>query len=144
MPPSSARFGDVYPLHRLRVLSSIQQSFSDGYPVQFHVAGKLTHGHPVGTRATSVRLHLPQCFLQVLSLTYFLHESIRAGWTFGSMRRRERFGRFLSRFRGFTPGRGREVQFHLEVLPPVVPEIHGLLATPRVRAFSVAGYYALC
>ncbi len=55
------------------------------------------------------------------------------------MRRRERFGRFSSRLRGFTLGRGMEVQFHLGILPLVAPEIHVLLAAPLVRAFSVAG-----
>ena len=52
------------------------------------------------------------------------------------MRRRERFGLFPSRLPGFTRGRGREVQFELDLLPPVVLETHGLLTAPLVRAFS--------
>jgi hypothetical protein len=32
--------------------------------------------------------------LQVFSLTYFLHPSVRAGWPFGVMHRRGRFGLF--------------------------------------------------
>jgi len=69
---------------------------------------------------------------------------MRSSWVFGSMRRRERFGWVPSRFRGFTPRRGREVQFHLGLLPLFTPEIHVLLTSPLVRAFSVTGYYALC
>ena len=52
------------------------------------------------------------------------------------MRRRERFALFPSRLLGFTPGRGRKVQFKLDILPPVVLETHGLLTAPLVRAFS--------
>src|SRR4029077_12897118 len=77
-----------------------------------------------------------QCFLQVFSLTYFLHQSIRAGWAFGSMYHPKRFSLSPSRFAGFTRWRGREVQFSLDVLLPVAPEIHFLLASPLVRAFS--------
>src|SRR5690349_7755052 len=46
-------------------------------------------------------------------LTYFLHQSIRAGWAFGSTYRGERFGLFPSAV-GFTRWRGREVQFSLQ------------------------------
>jgi hypothetical protein len=52
------------------------------------------------------------------------------------MNRQERFGLFLACLTGFTLGLGMEVQFHLDVLPPVAPEIHGLLASPLVRAFG--------
>src|ERR1700722_1308160 len=70
------------------------------------------------------------------SLTYFLHPSIRAGWAFGLIHHRGRFGLFPSRFAGFTRWRRREVQFGLGILPHVAPEIHVLLAAPLVRAFS--------
>ena len=95
-----------------------------------------TDGHPVDARATFIRLHPPQCFLQVFSLTYFLHQSIRAGWAFGVIRRRERFSLFPSRFAGFTRWRGREVQFGLNILLHFAPETHVLLAAPLVRAFD--------
>src|SRR5260370_14728879 len=52
------------------------------------------------------------------------------------MPRRERIGPFPSRFAGFTRWRRREVQFPLDVLPHVAPEIHFLLTTPLVRSFS--------
>jgi len=52
--------------------------------------------------------------------------------------RLERFGLFPSRLLGFTRRLGREVQFSLDVLPYVVPEIHVLLTMlarrPRRRA----------
>ena len=52
------------------------------------------------------------------------------------MYHRERFILFPSRFAGFTCWRGREVQFSLDTLLPVAPEIHFLLAAPLVRAFN--------
>ena len=87
-------------------------------------------GHPIDARTTFVGLHLPQCFLQVFSLTYFLHQSIRASWVFGSIHRPGRFSLFPSRLSGFTRQRRREVQFDLDILLLVVLEIHGLLAAP--------------
>src|SRR5215475_13684922 len=87
-------------------------------------------GHPVDARTTFIASHLPQCCLQVFSLTYFLHQSIRAGWVFGSIRRPGRFSLFPSRLSGFTRQRRREVQFDLDVLLLVVLETHGLLAAP--------------
>jgi len=52
------------------------------------------------------------------------------------MPRLVRFGLFPSGLTGFTRGRRREVQFLLDVLPLVVPEMHLLLASPLVRAFD--------
>jgi len=52
------------------------------------------------------------------------------------MHRLERFGLFPSRFPGFTRRLGMEVQFPLDILPPVAPEIQVLLASPLVRAFE--------
>ena len=43
-----------------------------------------------------------QCCLQVFSLTYCLHQSIRASWVFGPIRRPGRFSPFPSRLSGFT------------------------------------------
>ena len=57
---------------------------------------------PVDARATFVAPHLPQCFLQVCSFTYFLHDTTRVGWAFGLTHRREQFDVFSSRLPGFT------------------------------------------
>src|SRR5215813_13540209 len=87
-------------------------------------------GHPVDARTTLIGPHLPQCCLQVFSLTYCLHQSIRAGWVFVPIRRPGRFSLYPSRLSGFTRQPRREVQFHLEILLRVVLEIHGLLTAP--------------
>jgi hypothetical protein len=108
------------------------------------VAGEFGDGHPIDARATFIGLHLSQCCLQVFSLTHFLHKSTRASWAFGVTRRLGRLGRFLPCLPGFTRGLGSEVQFPLDILPTVAPEVHVLLATPLVQAFSVTGYYAFC
>src|SRR5208337_1121402 len=126
----SVRLGDFHPPHRLRLVDSTQQLVSDHWPVLLQVVGDSANGHAVDARATFVSLHLLQSLLQVFSLTYFLHPSIRAGWAFRVMHRRERFGLFPFRFAGFTRWRRREVQFSLDVLPLVAPEIHVLLAAP--------------
>src|SRR5271165_5704274 len=118
------------PAHRLRLVDSTQQLVSDHWPVLLQVVGDSADGHAIDARATFISLHLLQCLLQVFSLTYFLHQSIRAGWAFGVMRRRERFGLFPFRFAGFTRWQRRKVQFSLDVLPLVAPEIHVLLAAP--------------
>src|SRR6266849_6226706 len=107
---------------------------SDGWPVLCQVAGKVVDGHAIDARTTFVGLHPPYCFLQIGSLAHFLHQSIRAGWAFGAMGRRKRFGLSSFRFAGFTRWRGREVQCSLSVRPPVVSEDHVLLASPLVRA----------
>src|SRR6266849_315030 len=87
-------------------------------------------GHPVNSRTTSVGPHPPHCCLQVFSLTYFLHQSIRASWAFGSTHRPGRFSPFPSRLSGFTRQRSREVQFDLDIPLLVVLDTHGLLAAP--------------
>src|SRR5438128_4596973 len=107
-----------------------QQLFSDRWPVLLQVVGDSADGHSIDARATFISLHLLQSLLQVFSLTYFLHQSVRAGWAFGVMPRRGRFGLFPSCFAGFTRWRRPEVQFSLDVLPLVAPEIHVLLASP--------------
>src|SRR5215469_13321140 len=127
---SSIRLGDFHPPHRFRFVSPVQQLFPDGWPVLFQVILDSADGHPVNARATLVGLHLPQRCLQVFSLTYFLHQSIGAGWAFGSMRRPGRFSPFPSRLSGFTRRRRGEVQFELDVLLLVVLETHGLLTAP--------------
>src|ERR1700674_4129139 len=93
-------------------------------------------GHPVDARPTLFGLHLPQCCLQVFSLTYFLHQSIRAGWVFGPIHRPGRFSPFPSHLSGFTRQRRREVQLHLDFLLLVVLETHGLLTAPSRSALQ--------
>src|SRR5205807_3388288 len=130
------RFGDFHPPHRLWFVGSIQQLFSDHWPVLFQVVGELIDGDSVDSRATFITLDLSQCFLQVLSLTYFLHQSIGSSWVFGSIRRRRRFSLFSCDTSGCTRQRRREVQFQLEILLLVVSETHGLLtAPPRLGLF---------
>ncbi len=96
----------------------------------FQIVGELIDGDPVHSRTTFITLHLSQCFLQVLSLTYFLHQPIGSSWAFGSTRRHQRFSLFSCDTSGCTRQRRREVQFQLDVLLLVVFETHGLLTTP--------------
>jgi hypothetical protein len=110
--------------------------FPDRWPVLFQVVWKLPDSHPIDSGTTFIGLYLPQCFLQIVLLTYFLHQSTCISWAFGIMGRQRRFGLFSSRSTGFTRSREREVQFKLDMLPLVVLEIHVVLATPLVRAFS--------
>src|SRR5438132_10949395 len=112
----SVRLGDFHPPHRFRLVGPTQHLLSDRWPVLLQVVGDSADGHSIDARATFISLHLLQSLLQVFSLTYFLHQSIRAGWAFGLMHRRERFGLFPSHFAGFTRCRRREVQFSLDVL----------------------------
>jgi hypothetical protein len=133
---SSVRLGDFHPPYRLRLVCSVQQLFPDRWPVLLQVVRELPDSHPVDSGTTSIGLYLPQCFLQIVSLTYFLHQSIRISWAFGVMGRQKRFGLFSSRSTGFTRSRERKVQFKLDMLPLVAVEIHVVLATPLVRAFS--------
>src|SRR4030095_5352852 len=126
----SVRLGDFHPPYRLRFVGPVQQLFPDGWPVLLQVILDSADGHPVNAWTTFIGLHLPQCCLQVFSLTYCLHQSIRAGWVFGPTRRPGRFSPFPSRLSGFTRQRRREVQFVLDILLLVVLETHGLLASP--------------
>src|SRR5215469_10078306 len=96
----------------------------------FQVVLQSDDGHPVDAWTTLIGSHLPQCCLQVFSLTYLLHQSVRAGWAFGPTRRPGRFSLFPAGLSGFTRQRSREVQFELDILLLVVFETHGLLASP--------------
>src|SRR5262249_57525143 len=69
----SVRLRYFHPTDRLGFVGPTQQLFPNGWPVLFPVVGELIDGHPIDARATFVSLHLPQCFLQILWLTYFLH-----------------------------------------------------------------------
>src|SRR3989442_10338586 len=80
----AVRFGDFHPPHRLRFVGPVQQLFSDYWPVLFQVVGVLTDGDSVHSPATFITLHLPQRFLQVFSLTDFLHLSVGSSWALGS------------------------------------------------------------
>src|SRR5712672_1396369 len=134
--PSSIRLRDFHPPHRFRFVSPVQQLLPNGRPVLLQIVAKLIDLHPVDACATFVASHLPQCFLQVSSLTYFLHDSTRVSWAFGFTHHRERFVVFPSRLPDFTRRRRWKVQSQLDVQPLVALEIHVLLATPLVRAFS--------
>src|SRR5260370_23415335 len=122
--------GSYSPPPRFRLVSPTHQLFPDGWPVLLQVILDSDDGHPVNARTTFVGLHPLQCCLQVFSLTYFLHQSIRVSWVFGPIHRPERFSPFPSRLSGFTRQRQREVQLHLDVLLRVVLETHGLLSSP--------------
>mgnify|MGYP001792421573 CR=1 FL=1 len=99
-------------------------------PASFPLVGDSSGCPPLPALLTFFSLHPPQCFLQISSLTYFLHPSSRAGWVFGSIHHPGRFSPFPSRLPGFTRRRRRKVQFDLDILLLVVLEIHGLLAAP--------------
>jgi hypothetical protein len=98
----SVRLRDFHPPHRFRFVGPVQQLLPNGRPVLLQIAAKLINRHPVDACATFVAPHLPQCFLQVCSLTYFLHDSTRVGGAFGLTHHRGRFDVFPSRLPGFT------------------------------------------
>src|SRR6202040_1371090 len=100
--PSAIRLRDFHPSHRFRFVDPVQQLLPNGRPVLLQVVTEFLNGHPIDAGATLVAPHLPQCFLQVFSLTYLLHDSPRVGWAFGLIRHRERFDVFPSRLPGFT------------------------------------------
>src|SRR5215472_10795504 len=90
----------------------------------FQVILDADDGHPVDARTTLIGPHLPQCCLQVFSLTYCLHQSIRAGWVFGPIRRPGRFSPFPSRLSGFisrTPAATVRGKIALSIPIPVAP-----------------------
>src|ERR1700737_906121 len=134
--PSAIRLLDFHPSHRFRFVDPVQQLLPNNRPVLLQVVTEFINGHPIDAGAALVAPHLPQCFLQVFSLTYLLHDSTRVGWAFGLTRRRERFDVFPSYLPGFTRRRRLKVQPPLDVQPLVALEIHVLLASPLVRAFS--------
>jgi hypothetical protein len=94
------------------------------------------NGHPVDACTALIGFHPSQCFLQVFSVTYFLHQSSCSSWTFGCIHRLWRFSLFPACSPGFTRWQNREVQFDLNILLHIAPEIHVLLASPLVRAFN--------
>src|SRR5439155_4529668 len=126
----AVRFGDFYSPHRLWFVGSVQQLFSDLWPMLLQIVGELVNGDPVHSRATFITFDLPQCSLQVLSLTDLLHQSVGSSWAFGSTCRHRRFSLFSCDTSGCTRQRRREVQFHLDVLLLIVFETHGLLTAP--------------
>src|SRR3977135_2713057 len=71
------------------------------------------------------------------------NDSTRVGWAFGFIHHRERFDVFPQRLPGFTRRRRGEVQSQLDVQPLVALEIHVLLASPLVRAFSDRSRFGL-
>src|SRR5262249_25256208 len=99
---SSVRLGDFYPPHRLRFIGPVYQLFPVAWPMLLQVILDSAHPHPIAPRTPFIGLHLPQCCLQVFSLTCFLHQSIRSSWAFGSTRHPGRFSLFPPRISGFT------------------------------------------
>src|SRR5262249_23887481 len=116
--------------HRLRFVGPVQQLSPDGWPVLLQVVRNSADRHSIDARTTLVGLHLLQRFLQVFSLTYFLHQSVGSSWAFASTCRHRRFSLFPCDTSGFTRQRRREVQLHLDILLLVVFETHGLLTAP--------------
>src|SRR5258708_38302180 len=112
-----------------RFVDPVQQLLPNDRPVLFQVVTAFINGHPIDAGAALVAPHLPQCFLQVLSLTYLLHDSTRVGWAFGLIRHRERFDVSPSRLPGFTRRRRCEPPPHLGP-PPLVPRAAHLLLPP--------------
>src|SRR6266404_1736528 len=100
--PSAVRLRDFHPSHRFWFVGSVQHLLPNDRPVLLQIVAKLIDRHPVDASAAFVASHLPQCFLQVCSLTYLLHDSTRVGWAFGFMHHRERFDVFPQRLPGFT------------------------------------------
>src|SRR5262245_34452943 len=86
--PSSIRLRDFHPPHRFRFVGPVQQLLPNSRPVLLQVRAQLTNGHPVDARTTFVAPPLPQRFLQVCSLTYFLRNTTRVGWAFGLIHHR--------------------------------------------------------
>ena len=85
---------------------------------------------PIDTRTALVGLHAPQCFLQVVSLTHLLHQSVGSSGAFGSTGRPGRFSLSPASLSSFTRQLDREVQLRLDMPLRVVRETHGLLTTP--------------
>src|SRR5258705_12011124 len=80
LSPPAIRLRDFPPSHRFRFVGPVQQLLPNSRPVLLQIVAELIDRHPVAAGATFVAPHLPQCFLQVCSFTYFLHDSTRVGW----------------------------------------------------------------
>src|SRR5262249_61848328 len=102
LAPPPVRVGISPPPPRFRFVGPVQQLLPNRRPVLLQIAAKLINRHPVDACATFVAPYLPQCFLQVCSLTYFLHDSTRVGGGFGLTHHRGRFDVFPSCLPGFT------------------------------------------
>ncbi len=93
------------------------------------VSRQLTDSHSVDPWASLVGLDPSQRTLQVLRLTYCLHQPLAAGRVFGTHLRHERFGPFRI-LGGFTLPGIRKGQFYLAFLPRLAHESVLLLASP--------------
>src|SRR5438093_6690659 len=136
LPRSSVGLVDLDSSHRLRLIRAAHQLFADLRPVVLEIARQLFHPHPVHSRATPIRPHAPERFLQVLPLTHLLHQSLGSARAFVSALRHERFGPFRRRLGGFTLLTRRQGQLELAFLPSRAHESAGLPALPSVRAFD--------
>ena len=74
LPSASPWLGNLDPLHRLRLVGTLEQLRPEGWPVFREVARQLLDGHPVHARTALVGLHSFQRHFQVLSLANFLHQ----------------------------------------------------------------------
>ncbi len=84
----SVRFRYLYPLHRLRLVSPVEQLFPDGWPVLPQVSGQLLDLHAVDTRTSLVGLHSLQSLQAVLPLANFFHHLLLYSRAFSPALRR--------------------------------------------------------
>ena len=123
LPSASPWLGNLDPLHRLRLVGTLEQLRPEGWPVFREVARQLLDGHPVHSRTPLVGLDTSQCCRQVCTLDDLLHHLVGVGRAFGCARRRGRFGPFPCRRRSFTLLSCREGQVDLAFLPPAAHEM---------------------
>ena len=126
----AVRFGYLDPLHRLRLIGSLEQLFPNGWPVLPQVVHRRVDGHPIHAGTTLVLPHaFPRSF-EVVSFAHLLHQSFFAPG-FGCLAS-PRAVRSLRRPAdwGFTPcPPGRPEQFWVFCRFPLMRS-RVLLATP--------------
>src|SRR6059058_6228427 len=121
---------DFYSSDRLRLIRTLQQLLSYLVPLPDQVSRQLIDSHSVDPCAALVRLDPSQRTLEILRLTYSLHQPFAAGRVFGCLLRHERFGPFFRILPGFTLRAVREGQFYLVFLPLFAHESLDLLTAP--------------
>src|SRR6266849_4036878 len=141
---TSVRLVDFYSQNRFRLIGPTPQLFPYRCQSLFQVFRQFIHGHPVDPRtrlAQELKAYLVgsdsfQGCSSVLSLTYFLPQSLVSSRVLGFSPRPGRLGPFRFAPRSFTPLDEREGQLFLPFLPLFTHEIRYLLTTPIVRAFA--------
>src|SRR5216684_7007579 len=129
-------------------------------PMRPQVRRKLVDRHAVEARTPLVRLDPAKRFLQVFSLTHYLHQRVRNRRAFGLALRHIRFGTLTADGHGQVCVRRGEGQLKLFGQPLSVHESYVLVAalfiplSGTVRAFSAVSlpvtrlvsvaYYAVC